>query len=126
MTVKAVVPAGGAAPGGPYTPGIDTGSLVFVSGQTGRNPETGQLEEGLAAQADRVMKNIAAILDAAGLTWANVAKTTCLLADINDFDAFNAVYVRYVTDPRPARATYSVKALPGGALVEVEAFAVRD
>lgn len=126
MSLKAIFPAGGAAPGGPYSPGIDTGSLVFVAGQVGRNPETGKLEEGLEAQADRVMKNIAAILDAAGLTWANVAKTTCLLADINDFEAFNAVYVGHVRDPKPARATYSVKALPGGALVEVEAFAVRD
>lgn len=125
MSLKAVFPVGGAAPGGPYSPAIDAGSLVFVAGQVGRNPTTGKLEEGLEAQADRVMKNIAAILDAAGLTWANVAKTTCLLADIDDFEAFNAVYVRHVSDPRPARATYSVKALPGGALVEVEAFAVR-
>jgi 2-iminobutanoate/2-iminopropanoate deaminase len=126
MTLKAVIPTGGAAPGGPYTPGIDTGSLVFVAGQVGRNPQTGNLEEGLAAQADRAMRNIGAILEAAGLTWANVAKTTCLLADIDDFSAFNEVYVRFVTDPKPARATYAVKALPGGALVEVEAFAVRD
>ena len=126
MSLKAVFPVGGAAPGGPYTPGIDTGNLVFVAGQVGRNPETGKLEEGLEAQADRVMRNIAAILDAAGLSWANVAKTTCLLADINDFEAFNGVYVRHVRDPKPARATYAVKALPGGALVEVEAFAVRD
>jgi 2-iminobutanoate/2-iminopropanoate deaminase len=126
VSLKAVFPVGGAAPGGPYTPGIDTGSLLFVAGQVGRNPETGKLEEGLEAQADRVMKNIAAILDAAGLSWANVAKTTCLLADINDFEAFNGVYVRHVSDPKPARATYAVKALPGGALVEVEAFAVRD
>jgi 2-iminobutanoate/2-iminopropanoate deaminase len=125
VSFKAVVPAGGAAPGGPYTPGIDTGSLVFVAGQVGRNPESGQLEDGLAAQADRVMRNIQAILEAAGLTWANVAKTTCLLADIDDFAAFNEVYVRFVADPKPARATYAVKALPGGALVEVEAFAVR-
>jgi 2-iminobutanoate/2-iminopropanoate deaminase len=126
MGLKAIIPASGAKPGGPYSPGIDAGSLVFVAGQVGRNPETGQLADGLEAQADQVMKNIGAILDAAGLTFANVAKTTCLLANIEDFDAFNAVYVKYVSDPRPARATYSVKALPGGALIEVEAFAVRD
>ena len=126
MSLKAVIPANGAAPGGPYTPGIDTGSLVFVAGQVGRNPDTGKLEDGLAAQADRAMKNIEAILEAAGLTWANVAKTTCLLANIDDFAAFNEVYVRFVRDPKPARATYAVKDLPGGALIEVEAFAVRD
>ena len=125
MSLKAVIPANGAAPAGPYTPGIDTGSLVFVAGQVGRNPETGKLEDGLTAQADRAMKNIQAILEAAGLTWANVAKTTCLLADIDDFAAFNEVYVRFVSDPKPARATFAVKDLPGGALIEVEAFAVR-
>jgi 2-iminobutanoate/2-iminopropanoate deaminase len=125
VTLKAVIPQNGAAPAGPYSPGIDSGSLLFVAGQVGRNPETEKLEDGLAAQADRAMRNIEAILEAAGLTWANVAKTTCLLADINDFAAFNEVYVRFVSDPKPARATYAVKALPGGALVEVEAFAVR-
>jgi len=126
MGLKAIIPASGAKPGGPYSPGIDAGNLVFVAGQVGRNPETDQLADGLEAQAEQVMKNIGAILDAAGLTFANVAKTTCLLANIEDFDRFNAVYVKFVSDPRPARATYSVKALPGGALIEVEAFAVRD
>ena len=126
MSLKAIVPSGAPAPVGPYSPGIDTGNIVFVAGQTGRNPDTGTLEDGLESQTERVMTNIAAILDAAGLTWANVARTMCLLADISDFDAFNSVYIRYVTDPKPARATYAVKALPGGALVEIEAFAVRD
>ena len=126
MSLKAVEVPGGPKAGGPYSLAIDAGNLVFVAGQVGRNPETGQLADGIEAQADQVMKNIATILDAAGLTWANVAKTTCLLADINDFDTFNSVYVRHVDEPRPARATYSVKALPGGALIEVEAFAVRS
>ena len=126
MSLKAVYPPNAPTPMGPYSPGIDTGSLVFVAGQVGRNPETGEMHEGLEAQAEQVMKNIAAILEGAGLTWANVAKTTCLLADISDFQAFNAVYLRFVVDPKPARATYAVKDLPGGALVEVEAFAVRD
>lgn len=110
---------------GPYSQGIDAGSLVFVAGQVGRDPFTGELAEGIEAQADRVMKNIAAILDAAGLSFADVAKTTVLLVDINDFEAVNAVYARYVSEPLPARATYSVVALPRGALVEIEAFAVR-
>ena len=126
MSLKAVFPPGAPTPMGPYSPGIDTGSLVFVAGQVGRNPETGNMHDGLEAQAEQAMKNIAAVLEGAGLTWANVAKTTCLLADINDFQAFNAVYVKFVSDPKPARATYAVKDLPGGALVEVEAFAVRD
>jgi 2-iminobutanoate/2-iminopropanoate deaminase len=111
---------------GPYSPGIDAGSIVFVAGQIGRDPETGDLKAGLEAQAAQAMENIAAILEGAGLTWANVAKTTCLLANIEDFQAFNAVYLQYVVDPKPARATYAVKDLPGGALIEVEAFAVRD
>jgi 2-iminobutanoate/2-iminopropanoate deaminase len=98
---------------------------VFVAGQVGRDPQTGELPEGVEAQAERVMKNIAAILDAAGLTFADVAKTTVLLVDINDFEAVNAVYARHVSDPKPARATYAVAALPRGALVEIEAFAVR-
>jgi 2-iminobutanoate/2-iminopropanoate deaminase len=122
---KAIVPTGAPAPVGPYSPGIEAGNLVFVAGQTGRNPESGKFEDGLEAQTEQVMKNIAAVLDGAGLTWANVVRTMCLLADIDDFEAFNAVYGRYVSDPKPARATYAVKALPGGALVEIEAFAVR-
>jgi 2-iminobutanoate/2-iminopropanoate deaminase len=126
VSLKAIVPAGVPAPAGPYSPGIDAGNVVFLAGQTGRNPETGKLEAGLAAQTEQVMTNLSAVLEAAGLTWANVAKTTCLLADIDDFAAFNEVYVRFVSDPKPARATYAVKDLPGGALVEVEAFAVRD
>jgi 2-iminobutanoate/2-iminopropanoate deaminase len=126
VSLKVVSTNGAPTAIGPYSQGIDAGGLVFVAGQVGRNPETGELEEGIEGQSERVMKNVAAILDAAGLTWANVAKTTCLLADINDFDAFNAVYSRFVSDPKPARATYAVKDLPRGALVEVEAFAVRD
>ena len=99
---------------------------MFVAGQVGRDPASGELPDGIEAQSERAMRNISAILDAAGLTWANVAKTTCLLAEISDFEAFNAVYLRFVSDPKPARATYSVKALPGGALIEIEAFAVRS
>lgn len=126
MTLKAVSTTGAPTAIGPYSQGIDAGNLVFVAGQVGRNPATGELEEGVEAQADRVMKNISAILDAAGLTFVDVAKTTVLLIDINDFEAVNAVYARYVGDPKPARATYAVAALPRGALVEIEAFAVRS
>ena len=125
MTLKVVSTNGAPTAIGPYSQGIDAGNLVFVAGQVGRDPSTGELAEGLEAQADRVMKNISAILDAAGLTFADVAKTTVLLVDINDFEAVNAVYARYISDPKPARATYAVTALPRGALVEIEAFAVR-
>ncbi len=125
MSLKAVSTNGAPTAIGPYSQGIDGGNLVFVAGQVGRDPQTGELPEGVEAQAERVMKNIAAILDAAGLTFADVAKTTVLLVDINDFEAVNAVYARHVSDPKPARATYAVAALPRGALVEIEAFAVR-
>lgn len=126
MTLKAISTDGAPTALGPYSQGIDAGNLVFVAGQVGRDPHSGELSEGIAAQSERTMENIKAILEAAGLTFANVAKTTCLLADISDFEAFNAVYARYVSDPKPARATFAVKDLPLGALVEVEAFAVRD
>ena len=88
--------------------------MVFVAGQVGRAPSTGELPEGIDAQTEQTMENIKAILEAAGLTWANVARAMCLLADINDFEAFNGVYSRYISDPKPARATYAVKDLPRG------------
>jgi 2-iminobutanoate/2-iminopropanoate deaminase len=125
MTLRAINATGAPKPIAPYSPAIDTGALVFVSGQIGADPATGELLEGVAAQAERVLKNIVAILDAAGLTLSDVAKTTCFLADINDFNAFNEVYARYFDEPKPARSTYAVAALPKGALVEIEAIAAR-
>jgi 2-iminobutanoate/2-iminopropanoate deaminase len=118
----------GGAPGaiGPYSQGIDTGSLLFVAGQVGIDPATGELVEGIEAQTERVMRNIAAVLDAAGLTMADVAKTTILLADIEDFATVNTIYARFVGDPPPARATYAVAALPRGARIEIEAIATRN
>jgi 2-iminobutanoate/2-iminopropanoate deaminase len=117
-----------AAPGavGPYSQAITAGNLVFCSGQVGLDPQTGDLVEGgLEAQAERVLRNLAAVLDAAGCSFADVVKTTCFLADINDFAAFNAVYARFMPEPPPARSTFAVAALPKGALVEIEAIAVR-
>ena len=111
---------------GPYSQGIDTGSLVFVAGQIGREAVSGEMPDGVEAQTEQVMKNIAAILDAAGLSWADVVKTTCFLADIADFEAFNGVYKNFVGDPAPARSTFAVKDLPRGARVEVEAIAARS
>jgi 2-iminobutanoate/2-iminopropanoate deaminase len=99
---------------------------VFCSGQVGLDPATGELVDGgIEAQAERALTNLAAVLDAAGLTFADVVKTTCFLADMGDFAPFNAVYARFVTDPPPARSTFAVAALPKGAHVEIEAIAVR-
>jgi 2-iminobutanoate/2-iminopropanoate deaminase len=125
MTKRVISTTGAPSAIGPYSQGIDTGSLVFVAGQIGREPETGEMPDGIEAQTERAMKNIGAILDAAGLSWADVVKTTCFLADIADFDAFNGVYKTFVVDPAPARSTFAVKDLPRGARVEVEAIAAR-
>jgi 2-iminobutanoate/2-iminopropanoate deaminase len=122
---KVISTSGAPSAIGPYSQGIDTGSLVFVAGQIGREAQSGDLAEGVEAQTKEAMKNIAAILDAAGLSWADVVKTTCFLADIADFEAFNAVYKTFVSDAAPARSTFAVKDLPRGARVEVEAIAAR-
>jgi 2-iminobutanoate/2-iminopropanoate deaminase len=81
---------------------------------------------GIEAETERVLKNLAAVLDAAGCSFADVVKTTCFLADIADFATFNAIYARFFPDPPPARSTFQVGALPKGARVEIEAIAVRD
>ncbi|MEP7360168.1 MAG: Rid family detoxifying hydrolase [Chloroflexota bacterium] len=111
---------------GPYSQGIDTGSMVFVAGQIGREAVSGEMPDGVEAQTTQALKNIAAILEAAGLSWADVVKTTCFLADIADFEAFNGVYKTFVVEPFPARSTFAVKDLPRNARVEVEAIAVRS
>ncbi|HVL54068.1 MAG TPA: RidA family protein [Vitreimonas sp.] len=111
---------------GPYSQGIAVDGLVFCSGQVGLDPTTGELVEGgVEAQAERALRNLAAVLDAAGLGMADVAKTTIFLADIDDFAAVNAVYARHLPDPPPARSTFAVAALPKGARVEIEAIACR-
>lgn len=111
---------------GPYSQAIEANGMLFVSGQIPIVPATGALVEGdIKAQTRQSMENIAAILAEAGYTFDNVVKTTCLLADINDFAAFNQVYGEYFGTAAPARATFAVKALPKGALVEVEAIAAK-
>lgn len=127
MTRRAVSTGDAPAAVGPYSQAIVTEDFVFCAGQVGLDPATGNVVEGgLEAQAERVLRNLAAVLDAAGCTFADVVKTTCFLADINDFAAFNAVYARFMTDPPPARSTFAVAALPKGARVEIEAIAVRN
>lgn len=108
---------------GPYSQGIITGNLLFASGQVPINPATGAIEaEGIAAQTEQVMKNIGALLEAAGTDYTRVVKTTCFLADIGDFNAFNEVYEKYFTE-KPARSCVAVKDLPKNALCEVEVIA---
>jgi 2-iminobutanoate/2-iminopropanoate deaminase len=111
---------------GPYSQAITTHDLVFCSGQVALDPVTGEIVEGdIEAQAERVLRNLTAVLDAAGCTLADVVKTTVFLADIGDFAAVNAVYGRFMPDPPPARSTVAVSALPKGARIEIEAIAVR-
>lgn len=116
-----------AAPGaiGPYSQAIDAGSFVFVSGQIPVDPATGNVPEGISAQAAQSLKNLAAILEAAGLSTANVVKTTVFLADMGDFAAMNAEYAKAFAEPFPARSAVAVRELPKGVLVEIEAIAVR-
>ncbi len=111
-------------PAGPYSHAIRTGDLVFVSGQTGtKDPATGQPLEGVEAQAKQVLANLATVLQTAGLSLANVVKTTIFLTDINDFATVNGVYGEVMGDSPPARSTVAVAALPGGAAVEMEVIA---
>ncbi len=125
MTRDAMRTAGAPAAIGPYSQAIATDGLVFCSGQLGLDPLSGELATGVEAQADRALRNLAAVLEAAGCTWADVVKTTVFLADIADFAAVNAVYATHMPDPPPARSTFAVGALPKGGRIEIEAVAVR-
>jgi 2-iminobutanoate/2-iminopropanoate deaminase len=127
MSRQAVATAGAPAAIGPYSQGIDADGLVFCSGQLGLDPATGDLVEGgVEAQAERALRNLQAVLDAAGATFDDVVKTTIFLVDIADFAAVNAVYATFMPDPPPARSTVGVAALPKGGRVEVEAIARRS
>ena len=114
------------APGaiGPYFQGYAFGDLVITSGQIPVDPATGAIPEGIAAQADQSCKNVGAILEAAGVSFESVVKTTCFLADMGDFAAFNEVYAKYFTS-KPARSCVAVRELPKGVLCEIEAIAVK-
>ena len=109
---------------GPYSQGIKTGNLVFVSGQLGLDPLSGKLKEGgVTKQAEQALRNIEAILTAAGCSLKDVVKTTILLSSMADFAAVNSIYAEYFKEHRPARATYAVAGLPLGGLIEIEAIA---
>ena len=122
MTVLETKNAPGAI--GPYSQGFEVNGFVFTSGQIPVDPATGAAPEGIAAQAEQSCKNVGAILASAGSGFGKVFKTTCFLADMADFAAFNEVYARYFTS-RPARSCVAVKDLPKGVLCEIEAIAVK-
>jgi len=125
MTRQAIQTNGAPAALGPYSQAIRSGELVFCSGQIGLDPASGEMADGVEAQAERALRNLQSVLDAAGLTFDDVVKTTIFLADVNDFGAVNAVYAKFMPEPPPARSTIGVGALPKGALVEIEAIAHR-
>lgn len=114
------------APGaiGPYSQGFEANGLVITSGQIPVDPATGTVPEGIAAQAEQSCKNVGAILEAAGTGFDRVIKTTCFLADMGDFAAFNEVYAKFFTS-KPARSCVAVKALPKNVACEIEAIAVK-
>jgi len=106
---------------GPYSQAVKTDTLVFCSGQLGIDPATGQLEAGLKAQAERVMKNLSAVAAAAGTSLERAVKTTIFLTTMDDFAAVNEIYGAYFKGDKPARSTVAVAGLPKGGLVEIEA-----
>lgn len=111
---------------GPYSQAVSAGGAVYLSGQIGLDPASGQIVAGgVEAEARRVMENLKAVLAAAGLGFDDVVKTTIYLADLADFTQVNEIYGGYFGDPKPARATVQAAALPRGARVEIDAIAVR-
>ena len=110
---------------GPYSQAIVAGSFLFTAGQIALDPATGQIVQGdVTAQTERVLTNLAAVLESAGASWADVVKTTVYLQDMADFPRVNEVYGRMIGDARPARSTVQVAGLPRGVLVEIDAVAV--
>ena len=128
MVNKTRIKTDGAPPAlGTYSQAIRTGDLVFVTAQTGRDPDTGKLEDGLEAQTRRMLSNIDAVLNAAGCTAADIVKVTLLLADIKDFKAVDQIYAALLPGlgitPLPARTAFAAASLPAGALVMLDVIA---
>ncbi|MFW5800525.1 MAG: Rid family detoxifying hydrolase [Spirochaeta sp.] len=126
MSLRQVITIENAAVG-PYSPAVQVGNTLYISGQIPLDFDTGRMVTGTTAeQAQQALSNIGRILARAGFEWGDLVKCTILLTDISDFAAVNEVYARYVQQPYPARAAYAVAALPKDAAVEIEAIAVRD
>ncbi len=112
---------------GPYSQAVEINKTLFVSGQVPVNPATGKVVEAdITVQTEQVMKNIAAILKEAGYSFTDVVKSTCLLSDMKNFAAMNAVYAKYYPENPPARAAFAVKELPLGVMIEIETIAVKE
>jgi 2-iminobutanoate/2-iminopropanoate deaminase len=126
--VRIAVSAAGAPTAiGAYSPALKAGGLLFISGQVPIDPATGTVVEGdIGAQTRRVMQNIGALLEAAGLSYGHLVRTTVFLADMNEFSAMNAVYSTFVTEPFPARSTIQAGRLPRDARIEIDAIAAYD
>jgi 2-iminobutanoate/2-iminopropanoate deaminase len=121
MSVKQVKTDNAPAAIGPYSQAVIAGGFVFSAGQIPLDPSTGQIVDGgIKGQTERVMQNLNAVLDAAGLRWSDVVKTTVYLHDMADFPTVNEIYAKALGDARPARSTVQVTALPRGALVEID------
>ena len=116
------------APGaiGPYSQGIDLGNMIFFSGQIPLNPQTGEMPEGIEAQAKQALENVKGLLESQGLDFSHVVKTTVFLDNIDDFNTVNGIYAQYFVEPYPARSAVEVAKLPKGALIEVEVIAVKS
>ncbi len=124
-TKEVIIPAGGAKPLAPYSPGIRVGDFVYTAGQVGLDPATGKLVEGgVQAETRQALENLKKILDAAGSGMAQVIKTTVFMTDMANYGPINEIYGQYFSEEPPARSAVAVRALPAGALVEIEAVAV--
>lgn len=115
------------APGaiGPYSQGIDIGNMIFFSGQIPLNPVSGEMPEGIEAQARKSLENVKGLLESQGLDFSNVVKTTVFLDNMDDFGIINEIYAEYFVEPYPARSAVQVGKLPKGALIEIEVIAVK-
>jgi 2-iminobutanoate/2-iminopropanoate deaminase len=122
VSVRRITSAAAPQAIGPYSQGVVANGLLFTAGQIAIDPQTGRMVEGgFAAQTERVLKNLSAVLEAAGARWDDVLKTTVYLHDMADFPTFNEMYGRHIGDARPARSTIQAAGLPRGALVEIDA-----
>ena len=111
---------------GTYSQGVEYGGVYYFSGQIGINPETSNMQEGVQAQLDQVLVNIDSLLDGVGITREHILKTTIFLTDLNNFSLVNEAYIKYFSDPYPARSCVEASALPKGALVEIEVIAAKE